>query len=667
MESVVELDPAVRGVPPSLRVTLLGPFSVSRDGTVVALPKSRKIRALLAYLLLAPHAVTRSRLCELLWDVPNDPRGELRWCLSKIRRVVDEPGRARVDANSDTVRLDLAGIHVDAIDISRAMADGIETMAPDRMRSLAASFVGDFLDGLEIDRSPAFDGWLIGQRRNFRVWHAALLERLVATATGDEVFAPLEAWLQLAPFDRRVHEAMLAALARHGRLREGDAHLAATLRVFADEGLDAGPIRDAWRSARAQRDGLPHARAAPLPVAAEAAASRRASIAVMPFADRSPTAGARGGAADALAHDIIVRLAKLRSLFVIGQGSVFALHEKAVAPAEAGRMLNVDYLVSGSVRCWGRQIAVMAELADARTHRIVWAEHFDHKFEDALLILEEIGNRIVAAIASEIEALECSRAVLKPPNGLDAWGAHHRGLWHMYRFNRQDNDRARHFFETAIRLDPSFARAHAGLSFAHFQSAFQGWGPREPEIDLALAAADRSLMADDRDPAAHLAIGRALWLRGRFDQSLVELEQTVDLSPNFALGHYTLAFVHSQAGDAAAAIASSDHARNLSPFDPLLFAMLGARAMALVRLGRFEEAANWGAKAAARPTAHAHIKAIAALSLALADRLDEARAHLATIHRTLPRYGVDDFLTAMRFEPEGERLFRAGAERIGLK
>ena len=163
-----------------------------------------------------------------------------------------------------------------------------------------------------------------------------------------------------------------------------------------------------------------------------------------------------------------------------------------------------------------------------------------------------------------------------------------------------------------MRLDPTFARAYAGLSFTHFQNAFQGWAKREPEIDRAFEAAGQSLMVDDRDPAAHWAMGRALWLRGRHDQSVVELEQAIDLSPNFALGHYTLAFVHSQAGDPQAAIASSDHSRQLSPFDPMLFGMLGARAMALVRLGRFEEAADWGVKAAARPNAHAHILAIAA-------------------------------------------------------
>jgi tetratricopeptide (TPR) repeat protein len=234
----------------------------------------------------------------------------------------------------------------------------------------------------------------------------------------------------------------------------------------------------------------------------------------------------------------------------------------------------------------------------------------------------------------------------------------------MYRFSRSDNELAKHFFEMAVRLDPTFSRAYAGLSFTHWQNAFQGWVDRAAETDRAFETAGQSLMIDDRDPAAHWAMGRALWIRGRQDQSVVELEKAIDLSPNFALGHYTLAFIQSQGGDPNAAIVSADHSRQLSPFDPLLFGMLGARAMALVRLGRFDEAAEWGARAAARPNAHAHILAIAAYCLALAGRLDEARAHASEIGRRFPGYAVDDFLVAMRFTPADAALFRKGAKRI---
>lgn len=236
----------------------------------------------------------------------------------------------------------------------------------------------------------------------------------------------------------------------------------------------------------------------------------------------------------------------------------------------------------------------------------------------------------------------------------------------MYRFTKADNEQAAHFFSMAARLDPTFARAHAGLSFTHWQNAFQHWADRQRETDLAFEAASRSLIVDEHDPAAHWAMGRALWLRGRQDASLAELERAIDLSPNFALGHYALSFVQSQSGDPCAAIGSSDHSRSLSPFDPLLFAMMGARAMAHVRLGEFEEAAEWALKAAARPNAHMVIQAIAAHCLALAGRVEEAKLFARIIRETLPDYNVDEFLATFRFSPDAEALFRKGAERVGL-
>ena len=675
VEVPMETDGPGEGGSRSIDVRLLGALTISRNGVALPLPASRKVRALIAYLSLAPRPALRSQLCELLWDIADDPRGELRWCLTKIRRLVDQPDRCRVETRGDTVRLDLSDCFVDATEIARAVQGGIETLPAERLHALSALFTGDFLEGLEIDRCPLFEGWLVAQRRRFRGCHTALIEQLVRNARGEQIFGYLEQWLKLAPFDQRVHETLLSALARRGRVREGEEQLAASTRLFEAEGLDPSPLRETWRAARAQADSAPqvHSVAPPPPHAPSSPLGgsrlvepRRASIAVMPFIDRPVATSVPGGPADGLAHDVITRLAKLRSLFVIAQGTVFALSERRVGPEEAGRILNVDYVVSGSVWRKGTRLGVSVELSEVRTARIVWAEVFNHTMDDAFAVLDEIGNRIVASIAHEVETVERNRAILLPPNSLDAWEAHHRGLWHAYRFNRSDNERAQHFFETAVSLDPTFARAHAGLSFVHFQKAFQGWAERGAEIDRAFATAGQSLMADDRDPAAHWAMGRALWLRGSQDQSIVELETAIDLSPNFALGHYTLAFVHSQAGDAQTAIEASDHSRHLSPFDPLLFGMLGARAIALVRLGRFEEASEWAVKAAARPNAHAHILAIAACSLALVDRLEAARRYLAAIHTTLPDYRLEDLLTAMRLEPEGAALFRKGAERIGI-
>jgi tetratricopeptide (TPR) repeat protein len=236
----------------------------------------------------------------------------------------------------------------------------------------------------------------------------------------------------------------------------------------------------------------------------------------------------------------------------------------------------------------------------------------------------------------------------------------------MYRFNKLDNERARQFFAQAVELDPTFARAYAGLSFAHFQNAFLGWKKAAPEIERAFDAAGKSVMVDDRDPAAHWAMGRALWLRGKQDQSIAELERAVDLSPNFATAHYTLAFVHAQSGDPSAAIAFSDHSRQLSPFDPLLFAMLASRSIALTRLGRYDEAAEWAIKAAARPNAHQHIMAIAAFALALSDRRSEANEYSKKIRDRVPDYSMADFFGAFRCSSDTADLFKRAGKKLGL-
>ncbi len=657
-------------MPPPLEIRLLGPMAVRRDGAEVKLPGSRKVRALLAYLALSSQPPSRAQLCDLLWDLPDDPRGELRWCLSKVRSLI---GEQRVMVQGDGIALDLSGCFVDAIETQSAVKHNFKALSLTDLRKLTALFVGDFLDGLTVDRSPSFQTWLAAQRRRFRDIHAALLEQLAQQLNPREALVYLDRWIQLTPFDLRPHELLLTSLAASGHLREGEEHVEATARLFGSEGVEDRPIREIWNAARAQvveptmqRPSVSVA----TPTAYEPTNSlrelRRASIAIMPFTDTSAVV-TPGGPSDALSYDIITRLAKLRSLKVIAQGTMFALRERRHTVEEVATLLDVDYIVDGLFERRGNRVIVRVELTEARTARIVWAEVFDHNAAETLILLEEIGSRIVVSIDREVETIERNRAMLKPPNSLDAWEAHHRGLWHMYRFTRSDNAQAQHFFEKAIGLDPTFARAHAGLSFTHFQNAFQHWADRDVEAELAYRAANQSMMADDRDPTAHLAIGRAHWLKRAHEQSVSELQQAIELSPSFATAHYSLAFVQSQSGDAKAAIAAADHSRALSPFDPLLFAMLASRALALVRLGNFMEAADWGVKAAARPNAHAHILAIAAICLSLAARIQEGRACLGILLERFPHYRLSDFLTAFHLAPDDQTVFCKGARQIGLE
>jgi tetratricopeptide (TPR) repeat protein len=278
-----------------------------------------------------------------------------------------------------------------------------------------------------------------------------------------------------------------------------------------------------------------------------------------------------------------------------------------------------------------------------------------------------LAARIVAGLDAEIHLIERNRALLTPPASLDAWQAYHRGLALMYRFTSGGNREAEQFFTRAIALDPTFSRSYAGLSFTHFQNAFLLQArEREREIALAFETAGQGLEADPSDPAAHWAMGRALWLRGEHDGAVDELDRSVRLSPSYAMAHYALAFVHCQTGDPARALEAADTANHLSPLDPMLFAMHGTRTFALLRLGQVQEAADFAIRAGQLPNAHVHAHAISALTLAAAGRIKEAQAERGRIRALRPDYNFRQFKNAFHLLDDLKGIYQRAAKLVQI-
>src|SRR4051794_18889496 len=112
-----------------LKIRLLGDLALRRGDEPVALPPSRKTRALLGYLVATGRPQRRERLCPLLWELPDDPRGALRWSLSKLRGLLDDPGGAtRILADRDSVAFTAAGAVCD-LDGLRGLAGSALTAA----------------------------------------------------------------------------------------------------------------------------------------------------------------------------------------------------------------------------------------------------------------------------------------------------------------------------------------------------------------------------------------------------------------------------------------------------------------------------------------------------------------------------------------------------------
>ena len=137
----------------TLSIQVLGELEVRRDGRPVALPASKKTRALLAYLALTARPQRRDRLCEVLWDQPDDPRAALRWSLNKLRRVVNDVGRERLVADRERVALQTADIEIDVRTVE-ARIDEAASVA--ELSALAARLAEPVLEGLDLPNQPLF-------------------------------------------------------------------------------------------------------------------------------------------------------------------------------------------------------------------------------------------------------------------------------------------------------------------------------------------------------------------------------------------------------------------------------------------------------------------------------------------------------------------------------
>ena len=348
---------------------------------------------------------------------------------------------------------------------------------------------------------------------------------------------------------------------------------------------------------------VPDAAPAPAQEAVRADAARP-SIAVLPFR-LVGDAGTWTAVTEALPDELIIDLARLRWLLVTARGSSFRLRASDPDIIEIGKLLGVRYCLTGAVEIRGQRLAVTVELADTRDGRIVWAERFGGLLDDVHRVREEIRHKVLTALEIRIPMHEASLARLGVTENLDAWSAYHLGLQHMYRFNRQDNAAATALFQRAIASDRGFARAHAGLSFVHFQTAFlRHTDDVAGEVTEARGFAARAYELDAMDPFVNFVMGRSYWLEGDLDRALPWLERATALSPSYAQGFYARAWTETLAGQAREGRGHVDFAMRLSPLDPLHYGMLGTRAFAHLVLGEDAEAARWAERAARAPGAH---------------------------------------------------------------
>jgi DNA-binding SARP family transcriptional activator len=273
-----------------LTLRLLGELTVERAGATVALPPSKKTRALLAYLVVTGREHRRARLCSLLWDVAGDPRGALRWSLSKLRAVVEHDGRSRIEATRDAVCFRREGATVDVLSVREALAGPVANLEMDRLRELAGWYRGELLEGLELPEQHDFGAWLVAEREAARTRHVEILTELTRRLghRPDDALEYARALTRIDPLDEGAHVRLLTTFAAARKWREAEQELESTRRMFRSLGRGAPrAVEETWRELQAVRT------TAPTPVSPETARVPEADRLVTTTIEHLPFVGRR--------------------------------------------------------------------------------------------------------------------------------------------------------------------------------------------------------------------------------------------------------------------------------------------------------------------------------------------------------------------------------------
>ena len=268
-----------------------------------------------------------------------------------------------------------------------------------------------------------------------------------------------------------------------------------------------------------------------------AAPPENPTIAVLPFDDMSP-AHDQQYLADGITEELIMGLAKFPDFVVMARNSTFAYKDKPTDVRKVGRDLNVRYVLEGSVQRADQHMRVTAQLIDATTGRQIWSDRYDREVDNIFAIRDDITRSIagtLGSIAGVVSQAEAARVSTKNPNSFTVYDYVMKG-WDAYnKFTREDNAAARDFFQQAIRIDPNYARAYAGLAWTYeLDYDFEWTDDDERSLKLALENASTAVRLDPNDIQAQWGLGWAYLYNRQFDNALAHYLRARELNPNDA-------------------------------------------------------------------------------------------------------------------------------------
>jgi adenylate cyclase len=398
------------------------------------------------------------------------------------------------------------------------------------------------------------------------------------------------------------------------------------------------------------------------------------SMVVLPFANLIGDP-AQNYLADVITDGLTSYLSRMRDAFVIARCTALTYKGKAVDAREVGRELGVRYVLEGSEQHSSGRIRVSAQLIDAETGALLWADRFDADQVDVLQTQDDIVTRLARAVQIELAAVEAARLsrARSAKAGAEELALRGEAIFLRYGPSREQSEAAFDLCQQALEVEPDNVRA-LSILVERYATRVTGMQTVDREADVRRAEdlAARALAADANSYHARHAKARTLITQKRAEEAMIEAERSLRLNPGYIPTYLDLCQANLMMGLPEKTIEYADRAMRLSPPDPYLYVFYAQEALGHMMLGRDQPAVACLRRAVANnpdfPTPLAYLTAMLALTGADVEARECLKRYLSlprTMTRTIARWkrmGISDHPAYLALRAR----INEGLEKAGL-
>jgi serine/threonine protein kinase/tetratricopeptide (TPR) repeat protein len=290
------------------------------------------------------------------------------------------------------------------------------------------------------------------------------------------------------------------------------------------------------------------------------------TIAVMPFVNMSRDLE-QEFFSDGVTEDLIRKLSQLRGTKVLARTSMMRYKGSDKPIAEIGHELGVAYILEGSVRQSGSKLRVNAGLIEVATETYVWSEVYDRDITDILAIQSDVAARIAQALQMTLSGTD--RFERDTSGKVESYQSFLKGMYLLNKLTPDAIDKGIRFFEEALRIDPTNARAYAGIAYANCMIGHFDYNPANQAFERAKIAALRAAEYNSRMSETHICMGLTQMFHD-WDWAGAEhsFRKALQLNSNSADAHLYYSWCLAIMQEIPRAVLEARYALDLDPLSP---------------------------------------------------------------------------------------------------